>query len=83
MLPFVQKRQVSSPEWALYAFSRPVLKRTTLIALLVGSLLSLINQYDVIDKHEFTLKLTLRLVLNYIIPFTVSIISATVNRRLY
>lgn len=81
MLLFVQTRQLSLPTWACYALSLRVLKRNALIAVIVGSILSFVNQYDAFSRHEFTLRLVLKLAFNYLIPFTVSIISALVNRR--
>jgi hypothetical protein len=58
-----------------------VLKRNLLIAALVGSLLSLVNQYDVLRGASFTSPLFVKLLFNYLIPFAVSSLSAAVNRN--
>ena len=57
-----------------------VLKQSDLIdsfkiCLVVGTILSLINQYDVIFGLSFSTKDTLRIVFNYIVPFSVASIS--------
>jgi hypothetical protein len=57
-----------------------VLRRTVRIALLVGTILSAINQGGVILGGHATLVLWLRVVANYLIPFGVSnagVLSAT------
>ena len=64
-----------------YVFSRPVLKRSFLIALVVGSILSLANQSDVIARGPFTLLLGMKLFFNFLVPFTVSSVSAVMNRE--
>ena len=49
------------------------------ICLVVGTILSLINQYDIIFNLAFTTKDSIRIVFNYIVPFSV----ATVSRWMY
>lgn len=80
MLSSSQTRQNTSRGWVAYAFSGCLVKRNSLIALFVGCILSLINQYDALARHVFTSKLALQLILNFMIPFTVSTVSAVVNR---
>jgi hypothetical protein len=46
------------------------------VALLVGSLLNMINSYDVILEGKFSGRNTLRIILTYITPFCVSLYSS-------
>jgi hypothetical protein len=59
---------------------RAVLRRTVRIALLVGTLLSIINQGGVILGGDATTVTWLRVLANYVVPFCVSnagVLSAT------
>ena len=47
-----------------------------IVALLVGSLLNLINSYDVLSEGDFSGKSTLKIILTYITPFCVSLYSS-------
>jgi hypothetical protein len=47
-----------------------------LIALTVGSMLNLINSYDVFWEGKFTVKNMIRIALTYITPFCVSLYSS-------
>ena len=67
--------------WTAYACSWTIVKRNACIAVLVGCVLSLINLYDAFAAHAFTSKLAMRVGLNFAIPFSVSTVSAVVNRR--
>jgi hypothetical protein len=63
---------------------RPNLRRTTRIALVVGTILTLINQADVLFNGEATLLTAVKIPLNYLVPFIVSnlgVISATRTER--
>lgn len=80
-LPRSQARQFVATSWMPYAFSRPVLKRNLLITLFVGCALSLSNQYDVLLSRQFTSRLAVKVLMNFIIPFTVSTVSAVLNRK--
>jgi len=53
------------------------LKRAIIISLIVGSILNLINSYDVLWQRNFTLRNTLRIILTFIPPFCVSLYSST------
>ena len=55
------------------------IKDAVKIALVVGSVLSLINQYDVILDWDFQIKDVLRIAFNYLVPFSV----ASVSRMMY
>lgn len=49
------------------------------IAVVVGSILSLINQYDALTAWDFTNKDVLRIFLNYLVPFCVASISRALH----
>lgn len=52
------------------------IKRAIFIAIVIGSLLNLINSYDVFWEGNFTGRNTFRIVLTYITPFCVSLYSS-------
>ena len=63
----------STPREALrIVFLRTTLRRTIPIALVVGTILSLINQAGVVFGGEATLATWLRVGANYLVPFCVS-----------
>lgn len=64
-----------------YIFSRGVLRRNLLIALVVGTLLSAANQWDVVLREPMSARLGAKIFFNYLVPFTVSSVSAALNRR--
>lgn len=64
-----------------YAFSMNVARRNGLIALIVGSLLTLTNQFDVILSGSLTLWLGVKILINFLTPFVVSSTSAVLNRQ--
>jgi hypothetical protein len=53
------------------------IKRALIVAIVVGSLLNLINSYDVFLNGNFTFRNVLRITLTYITPFCVSLYSST------
>lgn len=63
-----------------YAFSRKVLVRSVTISLVVGSLLTATNQYEVLLRGPYTRSLLVKVVFNFLVPFLVSSVSAAVNR---
>ena len=65
--------------WA-YIFSRPVARKNVMLAAVVGSLLSLVNQGDALLRDPFTARIALKLFFNFLIPFTVASVSAALNR---
>lgn len=81
MAQSAQEHKRDLTPWAAYVCSWTIVKRNACIAVLVGCVLSLINQYDAFADHAFTPKLAMRVGLNFAIPFSVSTISALVNRR--
>lgn len=48
-----------------------------LVAVIVGSMLNVINSYDVFMEGKFTVKNIVRIVLTYVTPFCVSLYSCT------
>jgi hypothetical protein len=77
------------PSWSTYGdaarlwFSRQALRKTIKIALVVGTLLSLINQGSVVFGGRATWVTWVRVGFNYLVPFCVSSIgylSATRTR---
>jgi hypothetical protein len=62
-----------------FVFSGRVLRRNLVLALIVGSFLSLANQLDVILLGPFTARLGVKLFFNFLIPFAVSSTSAAIN----
>ncbi len=64
-----------------YVLRGRVLKRNALIALVVGCLLSLINQLDILISDTFTVLLGTKLLLNFLVPFVVSSLSSAINRE--
>jgi hypothetical protein len=57
------------------------LRRTTKIALVVGTILTAINQGDVILAGEATTGTALKAVLNYCVPFVVSNLGLLAGKR--
>jgi hypothetical protein len=63
-----------------YVFRGSVLRRNALIALVVGTLLTLANQLDVILRAPLHAALFAKICFNFAIPFAVSSVSAHANR---
>lgn len=63
-----------------YALSGRVFKRNLLIALLVGVLLTLADQFDVMLRGPVHVNLLVKISLNFVTPFMVSSASAYANR---
>jgi len=64
-----------------YVFSRGVLRRNLFIALVVGTLLSAANQWDVVLREPMSARLGAKIFFNFVIPFVVSSVSAVLNRK--
>ena len=64
-----------------YVLGSRVLKRNLVIAVIVGSLLTLANQYDVISRGPISPMALIKICFNFVIPFVVSSVSAYSNRR--
>jgi hypothetical protein len=83
-------RDVARPSWSTWREAlrvvryRPHLRRTVSIALLVGSILFLINQLDVVIRGKATAFVWFKTGLTYAVPFCVSnygILVATHRRK--
>ena len=71
-------------EWSgavRYAFSKGVVRRNVILAMVVGCLLTLANQFDVLFSQPLTARLGAKMLLNFLIPFAVSSTSAAMNRQ--
>jgi len=64
-----------------YCLERDHLRRTVTIALVVGCLLMLINQLDVLLRGEATTTTYIKSVLNFCVPFVVSNLGLLAGRR--
>jgi hypothetical protein len=60
---------------------RPMLKRSLAVAVVVGSLLLIINQGDVLLSAEWPHALLWKIPLTYLVPFLVATWGALVNSR--
>jgi hypothetical protein len=72
--------KAARPGALLYVFSGRVLRRNALIALVVGTLLTLANQLDVILRDPLHAGLFAKICFNFVVPFAVSSLSAHANR---
>ena len=70
-----------SPNGLRYVFSPVVLKRNCLLAVIVGCLLTLANQLDVLPSQPFTFRLGTKIFFNFLVPFAVSSTSALLNHK--
>jgi len=68
--------------WRHAVFYGPVVRRALKVATVVGTILFLINQLDVVLSGEVTPLVVLRVVLTYLTPFLVSLYSALSTNRL-
>jgi hypothetical protein len=64
-----------------YCGRRKHLRRTLLIALVVGTVLTAINQLDVILRGDATSATAVKSGLNYLVPFIVSNLGLLTGRR--
>lgn len=63
-----------------YCFTAERLKRTVLTALIVGTVLTILNQVDVLVVGAATLTTYLKCVANYVVPFVVSNVGLLIGR---
>jgi hypothetical protein len=76
------KMDGNTPPGALrYIFSAGVAKRSLAIAGVVGCLLSITNQGDVMLQEGITPRVGVKVLMNFFIPFAVSSVSALLNRN--
>lgn len=71
---------VSSSGALAYIFSRRVVRKSLILAAVVGTLLSLVNQADVLLRDGLTPRTAIKLFMNFLIPFAVASVSAALNR---
>ena len=64
-----------------YIFSGSVAKRSLAIAVVVGFLLSITNQGDIMLQDGLTPRVGVKILMNFFIPFAVSSVSALLNRN--
>ena len=78
MVNGMDRNRVRTPVWATprealrVALHTDTLRRTLVIAAIVGTLLSLVNQADVIIRGDANTVTWIRVVVNYLVPFFVS-----------
>ena len=58
--------------FAKYALEKRCIARSLKVALLVGTVLALINHYDSIISASFSLAVTLQILVTYAVPYSVS-----------
>ena len=61
---------------------RPVFRRAVRVALVVGTVLFLVNQADVVARGGLTAGVGIKIALTYLVPFSVSTYSALAVNRL-
>lgn len=71
----------SRPGGIAYVFSREVFKRNCMLAAVVGCLLTISNQLDLLLVQPFSLRMGTKILFNFLIPFAVSSTSALINRK--
>ncbi len=59
----------------------PVFRRSLMLSVIVGSLLTFINQGDILLRGSITALVVLKICLTYIVPFCVSTVSALAANR--
>ncbi len=69
------------PDGLRYVFSPFVLKRNCVLAVIVGCLLTIANQLDVLLAQPFSFRLGTKIFFNFLVPFVVSSTSALLNRK--
>ena len=68
--------------WRHAVFYGPVFRRALQVSAVVGTILFLINQLDVVVSGQVTPLVVLKIVLTYLVPFLVSMYSALDINRL-
>jgi hypothetical protein len=64
-----------------YIFSPEVFRRNCVLAVVVGCLLTIANQLDVLLAQPLSFRLGTKILFNFLIPFAVSSTSALINRK--
>ena len=63
-----------------YVLSPGVVKRSACISLVVGTVLSIANQYEALASGQVTSRLIVKVAFNFLVPFVVASTSAALNR---
>jgi hypothetical protein len=80
--PYRFRRNIDDPLCIVCAILyRPVLRRAVYVALVVGTILTIINQGDVLLAGEITLLVMAKILLTYLVPYSVSTFSALSANR--
>ena len=80
--PYQFRRHVSDPLCLACAMLyRPVLRRAAYLALIVGTILTIINQGDVLLAGAVTPLVVAKILLTYAVPYSVSTFSALSANR--
>jgi hypothetical protein len=80
-MPIMSKDGAPSSGALSFIFSPSVAKRSLAIAGVVGCLLSLTNQGDVLLQEGISPRVGIKILMNFFIPFAVSSVSALMNRN--
>jgi len=76
-----QSRSVSQIGFWKIASKRQVIKRATRIALVVGTILAIINHGDHILRSDINLNVALKILLTFCVPYSVSTYSSVLAIR--
>ena len=77
----MSKTQDSNPGALAYIFGWSVLKKSLAMALVVGCVLCIANQLDVILREPMNGRIAVKILFNFLVPFVVASVSAGSNRR--
>ena len=64
-----------------YATTRATLRRSVKVAALVGTILAIINHYDMLLSGNFTTRRCIQIIVTYFVPFSVSTASSALQGR--
>jgi hypothetical protein len=83
--PYRFRRDIDDPLCVVCAILyRPVLRRAVYVALVVGTILTMINQGDVLLEGAITPLVMAKIFLTYLVPYSVSTFSAlSANRAVH
>lgn len=72
-------KPIRRPKWLVITFKRDILIRSTKIALVVGTILALLNHGDKIVNAQVSLTDIFKMTITYLVPFCVSTYSSVQN----
>ena len=64
-----------------HATARATLRRSVKVAALVGTILAIINHYDMLLSGNFTARRCIQIIVTYFVPFSVSTASSALQGR--